>query len=82
MTRFIAQQQGRFSVELMCRTLGGSPSTYYAARNRPPYTRAITDAWLTEQIARVFEDNYGASMGVLMLPLSASTDGRKIGGRG
>jgi putative transposase len=59
MTRFIAQQQGRFSVELMCRTLGASPSTYYAARNRPPCTRAITDAWLTEQIQRVFEDNYG-----------------------
>lgn len=58
MTRFIEQQQGRVEVELICRALGASPSTYYAARNRPPCTRAITDAWLTAQIQRVFEDNY------------------------
>ena len=38
---------------------GASPSTYYARRNRPPSARAITDAWLTEEIERVFEDNYG-----------------------
>lgn len=59
MTRFIEERRGRFSVELLCRTLGASPSTYYAARNRPPSARAITDAWLTEEITRVFEDNYG-----------------------
>lgn len=59
MTRFIEQRRDRFEVELLCRVLGASPSTYYAARNRPPSARAITDAWLTEEIARVFEDNYG-----------------------
>lgn len=39
--------------------LGASPSTYYAARSRPPSARAITDALLTEEIQRVFEANYG-----------------------
>jgi putative transposase len=58
MTRFIEERRGRFGVELLCRTLGASPSTYYAARSRPPCTRAITDAWLHEEIARVFEQNY------------------------
>jgi putative transposase len=58
MTRFIEERRGRFQVELINRTLGASPSTYYARRNRPPCTRAITDAWLTGEISRVFEANY------------------------
>jgi putative transposase len=57
-TRFIEERRGRFQVELMCRTLGASPSTYYAARDRPPSARAISDASLTEQIQRIFEENY------------------------
>jgi len=59
MTRFIEERRDRFCVELMCRVMGASPSTYYARRNRPPSARAITDAWLTEEIERVFEGNYG-----------------------
>jgi len=59
MTRFIEERRGRFEVELLCRVLGASPSSYYSRRNRPPSARAITDAWLHEEIARVFEDNYG-----------------------
>ena len=55
MTRFIDERRGRFSVELMCRTLGASPSTFYAARGRAPSARAIADAALTEQIQRIFE---------------------------
>jgi putative transposase len=58
MTRFIEERRGRFQVELICRSLGASPSTYYARRSRPPSARAITDAWLHEEIARVFEENY------------------------
>ena len=58
MTRFIDERRGRFTVELLCRTLGASPSTYYAARSRPASARAITDAWLGEEIQRVFEQNY------------------------
>lgn len=59
MTRFIEERRGRIQVELMCRTLGASPSTYYASRSRPPSARAISDATLTEEIQRIFEENYG-----------------------
>ncbi|MGH2577175.1 MAG: IS3 family transposase [Actinomycetota bacterium] len=58
MTRFIDERRDRFQVELLCRTLGASPSTYYARRSRPPSARAITDAWLHEEIERVFKANY------------------------
>ena len=58
MTRFIEEKRGRFKVALICRTLGATQSTYYAARSRPPSARAILDASLTEEIQRVFEANY------------------------
>jgi putative transposase len=58
MTRFIEERRDRFGVELLCRTLGASASTSYARRARPPSARSITDAWLTEEVTRAFEDNY------------------------
>jgi putative transposase len=58
MTRFIEERRDRFEVELLCRTLGASPSTYYARRSRPPSARSITDAWLHEEVERVFKENY------------------------
>jgi len=58
MTRFIEDRRDRFEVELLCRVLGASPSTYYASRIRPPSARAIIDAWLHEEIERVFKENY------------------------
>ena len=36
-----------------------APSTYYAARARPPSTRAVRDAQLLPQIKRVHAENYG-----------------------
>jgi putative transposase len=36
-----------------------APSTYYAARSRPPSKRSVTDVRTTEKIAKVHEDNYG-----------------------
>ena len=52
----------------MCRVLTGhgvviAPSTYYAARKRPPPARAVRDAWLTAEIKRVHKESgevYGA----------------------
>ena len=40
-----------------------APSSYYAAKRRPPSARAGRDAWLTAEITRVYKDNgevYGA----------------------
>lgn len=35
-----------------------APSTYYAARSRPPSPRAVRDDRLCEQIMKVYNDNY------------------------
>jgi putative transposase len=35
-----------------------APSTYYAARTRPPSARAVRDAELKKEIQRVYDDNY------------------------
>ena len=37
MTRFVDEQRDRFGVEPICRTLQVAPSSYYAARSRPPF---------------------------------------------
>ena len=69
MIRFIDEHQDRRSGELrwgiepIARTLGIAPSTYHAAKKRPPSARAIRDAELKPQILRVWEENlvvYGA----------------------
>jgi putative transposase len=59
MTRFIDAHRERFGVEPICATLRVAPSTYHAAKTRPPSERALRDAWLTERIRRVHEANYG-----------------------
>ncbi len=59
MTCFIDERRGRFGVELICRVLDASPCTYYARKARLPSVRAITDAWLTEEVGRLHEQNYG-----------------------
>ncbi|WP_327686502.1 IS3 family transposase [Streptomyces sp. NBC_00467] len=52
-----------FGVEPICRVLTShglkiATSTYYAARNRTPSTRAVRDAELKTQISRVHTDNF------------------------
>lgn len=61
---FIDRYRDRFGVEPICRVLrernvGIAPSTYYANKSRPPSARAQRDGWLTEQIRRVHQENYG-----------------------
>ncbi len=58
MTRFIDERRGQFGVEPMCRLLPIAPSTYYAAKSRPPSARAQRDRVLTEEIRRVHASNY------------------------
>jgi putative transposase len=58
---FIDAHRGRFGVEPMCRVLSGhgvriAPSTYYAAKARPPSARAVADAALLGEIVRVHAD--------------------------
>jgi len=58
-TAVIDALRDRFGVEPICRVLGVSSSSFYARRVRPPSDRELGDAWLTDQIRRVWDDNYG-----------------------
>ncbi len=62
--RFTGEHKGVFGVEPICRVLTEAgaqiaPSTYYAAKTRPPSARAARDEALKVEIRRVFEDNFG-----------------------
>ena len=51
-----------------------APSTYYAARARPPSPRALADEALGVEVARVHRDHhgvYGAEKSTVSEPLSA-----------
>ena len=69
MIRFIDEHkdrrsgQLRWGIESIANVVGIAPSTYHAAKKRPPSNRAIRDAELRPQILRVWEQNlavYGA----------------------
>ncbi len=59
MSAYIDQHRDRFGVEPICSVLQVAPRTYYAIKARPPSARAVRDAELKPQIARVHRDNYG-----------------------
>ena len=59
MTGFIAVHRCRFGVEPICRVMECSPSTYWAARSRPPSQRSLRDEFLKPEIRRVHKENYG-----------------------
>ncbi len=59
MTGFIEAHRGRFGVEPICRVMEFNPSTYWAARSRPPSERALRDEVLRAEIRRVHKENYG-----------------------
>ena len=61
---FIDEYKDEFGVEPVCAVLKDAgvqiaPSTYYAARTRPPSARSVTDAATTAVIERVHTDNFG-----------------------
>ncbi len=56
---YIDAHQERFGVEPICEVLQIAPSTYYAAKKRPPSRRALCDEELLIEIRRVFHANYG-----------------------
>jgi len=58
MIRYIDAHRDRFGVEPICQVLAVAPSTYYAARSRPPSARAVRDAELKPEIRRVHAGNF------------------------
>jgi putative transposase len=49
-----------WGIEPIAKTLGVAPSTYHAAKTRPPSARAVRDAELVPVIARVHKENFVA----------------------
>ena len=63
MINYIDRYRAEFGVEPICRVLTSAgariaPSTYYAAKTRPPSARAVRDEQLKAQIRRVYRDNF------------------------
>jgi len=58
MTRYIDQNRASYRVEPICWTLEIAPSSYYAARSRPPSARAIADEKLKPKISEVHRENF------------------------
>lgn len=61
---YVERYRNIFGVEPICTTLTSAdvpiaPSTFYAARARPPSARAARDEELKAVIARVHQENYG-----------------------
>ena len=59
MTSFIDNHKERFGVEPTCRVLQAAPSTYYAARRRPPSARRVRDGALKVKISHVHAEHFG-----------------------
>jgi len=52
--------QLRWGIEPIAKVVGIAPSTYHAAKTRPPSARATRDAELRPVIARVYKENFVA----------------------
>ena len=59
MVAFIDENREGFGVEPICAELPIAPSTYYAAKSRPPSARARRDAVLIPQLLALWRANYG-----------------------
>ena len=78
MTRYIDEQRVTFGVEPICRALAIPPSSYYAARSRPPSARAVRDATLGPAIGRIHRANY-AVYGARKLWHALRREGTSVG---
>jgi putative transposase len=78
MTRYIDEQRARWGVEPICRILAIAPSSYYAAKGRPPSARARRDAALGETIRELHADHFGV-YGVRKLWRQLRREGEAVG---
>ena len=56
--RFIDENNDELGVEPICRTLQVAPSTYYAAKSRPPSARSLHDAVVLALLVALWTANY------------------------
>jgi putative transposase len=76
--RFIAAQKANYSISLMCRMLDVSCSGFHAWQRRAPSDRALADAWLVEQVARVHRQSRG-TYGARRVHASLRQQGIRVG---
>jgi putative transposase len=58
MVDYIDTSKDEFGIEPICSVLQFAPSTYYAAKIRPPSARALHDAVLAPQLFQLWKDNF------------------------
>lgn len=58
MITFIDEHKDAYGVEPICAELPIAPSTYYAARSRPPSARVVADEELKAKILQAYRENY------------------------
>ncbi len=78
MSSFIDDHKGAHGVEPICRTLAIAPSSYYAARTRPPSARSIRDEAIGADIDRIHRGNY-AVYGARKLWHALRREGKSVG---
>ena len=59
MNAYIDAHRDAYGVEPICRVMAIAPSSYYAAKSRPPSARSVSDATLADVIGRVHRANFG-----------------------
>ena len=79
---YIDQHRDRFGVEPICAVLKDAvvqiaPSTYYAAKTRPPSARAVRDAELVVDIKTAHKANLGV-YGVRKIHAELNREGVKV----
>lgn len=79
---YIDAHRAEFGVEPICRALEDTPaqiapSSYYAARSRPPSARAIRDEELCAAIIRIHDANYGV-YGVRKVHAALRREGERV----
>jgi putative transposase len=77
-SQYIDEHRTTFGVEPICQVLAIAPSSYYAAKSRPPSARAIRDQALKADITRVHAANFGV-YGVRKLWWALRRQGTQIG---
>ena len=75
---FIDENRKELGVEPICKELQVAPSTYYAAKTRPPSTRALRDAVMLPLLVALWKANYSV-YGAHKLWKAARRAGHDIG---
>lgn len=81
MVQFIGQHKQEFGVESICTVLQFVPSTYYAAKVRPPSKRSVRDEGTVVKIRDVHASNYGVYGPGKFMPSCDVTGNASLGAR-